>query len=382
MAAKKKKEEASEGSDSRAAKVLASEAIAKILKAHGSDILIRASDDRHQEVPRIPTGILLLDWALGGGWPAGRINTIYGHKSASKTTTLLKTIASAQKMCAACFSFPPVDYATGEVGDCKCGEFREAVCAFIDVEGTWDNKWAKNIGVDTSRLLYSRPDYAEASLDICEQLIRTGDVDVIVLDSLAFLTPTKEIEESVEKETMGVAARLIGKAIRKMNAGLSAAKKDHGRYPTMFFTNQIRMKIGQMFGNPETTPGGMAPGFAATTEVKVWSGKYQIDETTGRPISAEMNFRVEKNKSGPAKMEGVFRLMLTDTETKHAGDIYEEDTIVNLSQKFGLLEGHGNSWTCLGEKYGGKSVIERKLLTDPAFRFQMKESLMKVLLAA
>jgi hypothetical protein len=95
-----------------------------------------------------------------------------------------------------------------------------------------------------------------------------------------------------------------------------------------------------------------------------------------------MNFRVEKNKSGPAKMEGAFRLMLTDTETKRAGDIYEEDTIVNLSQKFGLLEGHGNSWTCLGEKYGGKSVIERKLLTDPAFRFQMKESLMKVLLAA
>lgn len=379
MASRKKTE--TDVPDSRAAQVLASEAIAKILKAHGSDILIRASDDRHQEIPRIPTGILLLDWALGGGWPAGRINTIYGPKSASKTTTLLKTVGSAQKMCASCFSFPPLDFATGEVGDCKCKDFREAVCAFIDVEGTWDNKWAKNVGVDTTRLLYSRPDFAEASLDICEQLIRTGDVDVIVLDSLAFLTPTKEIEESVEKETMGVAARLIGKGIRKLNSALSAAKKDHNRFPTMFFTNQIRMKIGVMFGNPETTPGGLAPGFAATTEVKVWSGKYQIDETTGRPISAEMNFRVEKNKSGPAKMEGAFRLMLTDTETKRAGDIYEEDTIVKLGEKFGLIEGHGSSWTCMGEKFNGKSVIERKLLTEPGYRHHVKEALMKVLLA-
>jgi recombination protein RecA len=380
MAARKKTENVE--SESRATKVLASEALAKILKAHGSEILIRASDHRHQEVPRIPSGIMMLDWGLGGGWPAGRINIIYGHKSSSKTTTLMKTIANAQKMCAACFTFPNVDLATGEIGECKCGEFRESVCAFIDVEGTLDMKWARNLGVDPDRLLLSQPEFAEASLDIGEALIRSGEVDVIVLDSLAFLTPAKEIEESVEKETMGVQPRLIGKGIRKFNAALSAVKNEHGRYPTVFFTNQIRMKLGVMFGNPETQPGGMAPGFAATTEVKVWPGKYLIDEKTGRPVHVDINFRIEKNKSAPAKMEGEFRLMLTDTETKHAGDIYEEDAIVNMSQKFGLLEGHGNSWTCLGEKYGGKSVIERKLLTDPAYKKTLKDALMKVLLAA
>jgi len=374
MAARKKEETAPE---TRFSQVMASETMAKILKKHGSEILIRAADDRHQEVPRIPSGIMMLDWALGGGWPAGRINTIYGHKSSAKTTTLLKTIANAQKMCASCFTFP-----ADNDGKCKCGEYREMVCAFIDVEGTYDHKWAANTGIDPQRLMYSRPDFAEQSLDIVEALIRSGDVDLLVLDSLAFLTPAKEIQESVEKETMGVQPRLIGKGIRKINSALSAVKNDMNRHPTMFFTNQIRMKLGVMFGNPETTPGGMAPGFASTTEVKVWAGKYDVDEATGRPSHVDMNFRVEKNKSGPAKMEGSYRLMLTDTETKHAGDVYEEDAIVNMGQKFGLIEGHGNSWTCLGEKFGGKSLIERKLLIDPAYKKVVKDALMKVLLVA
>lgn len=372
----RKSKDETEEKDSRVAKVMASEAIHAILKKHGSEILIRASDDRHADMPRIPSEIMMLDWALGGGWPAGRINNIYGPKSSAKTTTLLKTIGNAQKLCANCFKKPD------DKGNCACKDFREMVCAFIDVEGTWDAKWATNTGIDVERLIYSRPDFAEQSLDICEALIRSGDIDVLILDSLAFLTPAKEIEESVEKETMGVQARLIGKGIRKINSALNAVKNEKNRNPTMFFTNQIRMKLGVMFGNPETQPGGMAPGFAATTEVKVWPGKYQIDESTGKPIHVDMNFRVEKNKSGPAKMEGSFRLMLTDTETKHAGDIYEEDAIVNLGQKFGLIEGSGNSWTCLGEKYGGKSLIERKLLLEPAFKTQLKTALMTVLLAS
>lgn len=368
--------EPTEDKNSRISQVLASEAVAKITKKWGGSALIRASDDRHQTVPRIPSGIFMLDYALGGGWPAGRINVVYGHKSSSKTTSLLKTIASAQHICMSCFS-PPDDK-----NQCKCGSYREAVAAYIDVEGTWDHKWAASLGINSSRLLYSRPDYAEQALDIAEELIRTGDFDIIVLDSLAFLTPAKEIEESVEKETMGVQSRLIGKGIRKFNAALSAVKNEKDRTPTLFFTNQIRMKLGVMFGNPETQPGGMAPGFAATTEVKCWAGKYEMDDNSARPLSVDMNFRIEKNKSGPAKMEGNYKIILSDTEVKKVGDIYDEDAILNLSQKYGLVEGHGNSWTCFGEKYNGKSLIEKRMLVETPFKKKLSEALMAILLAA
>ncbi len=366
---------------SRFQQLLAGEMISKIQKKYGSTMLIRASDDKHQELPRIPSGIFPLDYALGGGWPAGRINTIYGPKSSSKTTTLLKTIAQAQRMCGSCFT--EVVTPDGEVKECKCKSYREMVCSFIDVEGTYDKAWAKVNGINEDRLFYSKPDFAEQALDISEALIRSGDVDVLILDSLAFLTPFKEIEESVEKETMGVQARLIGKGVRKLNAALNAIKNEFGRHPTIFFTNQIRMKLGVMFGNPETTPGGLAPGFVSTTEVKVWPGKYLMDETgTGKPFHVDMNFRVEKNKSGPAKMEGHYRILLMDTDVKKIGEVYDEDQIVNMAQKCSLVEGGGPSWRCLGEQFGSKSLIEKRLTQDPVFKSRLREAVMTVLLAA
>jgi recombination protein RecA len=169
--------------------VLANELLAKLAKKHGSSIFKKASEYGVEQLPRIPTGIFLLDYALGGGFPVGRVNLVYGHKSSSKTTTVLKAVGNAQKMCANCYSFPD------EAGKCKCKKFRECVAAYIDVEGTWDAKWAALHGVDLSRLIISVPEYAEQSLDIAEGLVLSGKVDVIVLDSIAFLTPAKEIEE-------------------------------------------------------------------------------------------------------------------------------------------------------------------------------------------
>ena len=372
-------EQVGEEKESRTAQVMAGETVANIKKKWGGNMLIKASDERYQNTPRISSGIFALDWALGGGWAAGRINTIYGPKSAAKTTTMNKTVAQAQKLCGNCMS--PRDLEGRPNCTPACTGFREIVCAYIDVESTWDANWAKKNGVDLERLMFCKPEFAEQSLDILEALIRSADVDVIVLDSLAFLTPAKEIEESTAKETVGVQARLLGKGTRKFVAALAAIKNEHSRWPTIFFTNQIRMKVGVMFGNPETQSGGLAPQFAATSEVKLWSGKYEMDEKTGRPIHADMNFRVEKNKSDVPKMEGSFRLMLTSTETKQMGDIYEEDTMVDLAHKFGLVEGHGNSWTCLGEKYAGKSMVERRLLTDPPYKAMFRQTLMKILLA-
>ena len=345
---------------------MASETLAKMRKKWGKNIIQLASDERVREKFIIPSGIFQLDWALGGGWTAGRINTVYGLKSSSKTTCMLNTIGQAQLLCASCFS------PKNEEGHCRCKSFREHVCAFIDVEGTWDDKWAKAAGVRTESLVYARPEYAEQSLDILETFLRSGDVDLIVLDSLAFLTPMKEIEESTDKETMGAQARVVGKGTRKLVAALTTL---------VIFINQIRMKIGVMFGNPETQPAGLAPQFASTAEVKMWAGKYHMDETTGKATHVDMNFRVDKNKSMSPRMEGEFRLMLSGTETKQPGSIYDEEAMIKYAEKFGLVEGSGNSWTAMGEKFGGKSLIERKLLTDPSYKKNFKETLMKVLLA-
>jgi recombination protein RecA len=376
MARKSKDEQQTEQQETRTSQVLASEALKAMSKRWGGNILVQASDESVQTVPRIPSGILKLDWALGGGWPTGRFNMVYGPKSAAKTSLMIKALAEASKVCALCCK--PKE---GEV-HCECESYRETVSAFIDVEGTYDPVWAKRLGLDATRIIYSRPSYAEQSLDILEALIREGAVDNVVLDSIAFLSPKKEIESSVEQETVGVQARLLGKSMRKLVAALNHVKATEGRMPTIFMTNQIRMKVGVMFGNPETTSGGMAPGYATTAEVKLWPGKYQMDEESGRALSVDMNFRVDKNKSAAPKMEGEYRLILADTDTKHVGDIYEEDAMVNLGQKFGLVEGHGNSWTCLGEKFNGKSLIERKLLTDATFKGVYRSALMKILLTA
>jgi len=313
---------------SRVQRLLAAESVKKMKKLHGDLILTTGADERVAKSARIPSGVFPLDKALGGGWPQGRVNVIFGMKSSTKTTILLKTIAEAQRMCSNCWEYVQwsklvevaeefIHPVTGEVtagkvpallakgakpevraleskkprkewvitpvarwyphadgvtwrelfaverdargnpvpilGDeirpvCGCKKFREVVCAFIDVEGTFDKPWALRNHVDLDKLLLSIPEYAEQSLDMADALMRSGECDIVVLDSIAFLTPAKEIEESTEKETMGVQPRVVGKGTRKFVSGLNSVGMHHGRRPTLFLTNQIRMKLGVMFG--------------------------------------------------------------------------------------------------------------------------------------
>jgi recombination protein RecA len=364
--------------------LLSSDLLKKIKKKHGKAILVRADEFSIQNIPRIGTGIFALDYALGGGFPAGRINIVWGNKSTGKTAICLRTLAHAQKVCANCYTADVVDE-EGEVHPCVCGEFREHVCAYLDVEGTWDQEWARTMGVDTEKVLLSVPEYAEQTLDIAEALLRSGEVDFLVLDSIAFLTPAKEIEESAGKALQAEQARVLGRGIRKFTAALNYMGNHFGRRPTIMFTNQIRMKIGVMFGSPETQPGGKASGFSATTEVKTYGGStkaYKMDETTGRPLYTDLAFRVEKNKSSPAKIEGEWRLQLADTETKRKGEIAEEAPMVETGLKIGLVEKvHNQKWTCLGEEYRAKSLIVKKMLEDPEFKATYSEALMTVLTA-
>lgn len=425
--------------------ILASAAFAKLKKDHGDTILTAASDLRVAKAFRIPSGIFPLDLALGGGWPQGRVNVIYGMKSAGKTYNLLRTIASAQWLCSNCWQYvswlkeveveEDIDEKTGEVikfdkpkkvwrvspverwdgeGDkfvemvpvmveqegklpqrvwqkadrikpkCSCGKYRETVCAFIDVEGTFDKKWAVRLGVNLDKLLLSQPEYAEQSLDIGDALVRSGKCDVLVLDSIAFLTPQKEIEESTEKETMGVQPRVIGKGTRKFVSGINGVALDSERRPTIFLTNQIRMKLGVMFGNPETQPGGLAPGFAAATEVRVRPGKFEFEkesEATGdpKPLWQDMPFDVEKNKSAVPKVGGTIRLILMDTDTKKVGDVADEGLVMEEAQRVGLVRKEGSSWLCMGDKYGTKGEIEDKLLRDKDFSRKLRSALFRVM---
>jgi protein RecA len=428
-------------------KILGSKAFQKIKQDHGATILTTASDVRVAKSFRIPSGIFPLDLALGGGWPQGRVNTIFGMKSAGKTYTLLKTLAQAQHMCSNCWSFvewlkevevdEEVDAATGEVkkldkpkkvwtvrpvdrwdGEddkfveltpswytkedgtrvkgwergarikpkCACEKYRECVCGFIDVEGTFDKPWAERLGVNLDKLLLSQPEYAEQSLDIGDALVRSGNCDVLVLDSIAFLTPQKEIEESTEKETMGVQPRVIGKGTRKFVSGINAVALDSERRPTVFLTNQIRMKLGVMFGNPETQPGGLAPGFASAAEVRMRPGKFEFEKEADaedpnhpKPLWVDMGFDVEKNKSAVPKVGGTIRLVLRDTETKRKGEVADEDMVMVEAQKVGLVRKEGSSWLCMGEDYKTKGEIEEKLLKDIDFSRRLRMTLFKVM---
>lgn len=363
----------------RLLKLLASDLFKKMNKQAGG-VAIALASERNLRVPRIPSGIFQLDCALGGGWQVGMIHTMYGPQSGSKTTNVLRAIAEAQKLCGDCWTG---DYQTLK---CECGSFRPTVIAFIDVEGTLDLEWAIKIGVDLERMVVSRPEFAEQSLDYLEALLRTGDVDVIALDSLAFLTPAKEIEEGMSKETMGLQPRVIGRGMRKVVAALNHMEMiSVKRRPTIFFTNQIRMAIGVMFGNPETVSGGKAPRFAATTEVRLSPGKYEIPEAKdggiGKPSSVEMRFKIEKNKSAVAKIEGEYVMALSPFENKSLGQILDESEIVRKAEQLGLLKGHGAVWTFLDEKFTkGKAEIEHRLMYDPAYKHIAAKYVMDVYL--
>ena len=429
----------------RWAKIFASAAFKGLQKDHGDLILTAASDARVAKSFRIPSGIFQLDCALGRGWPYGRINTVFGMKSAGKTYTLLRTIATAQKLCSNCWNFvewtkevereeESIDPETGEVTKtgklkkfwdvfpierwdgaddkfiemvptvvekdgkliklwaqgarvkpkCGCGKYRETVCAFIDVEGTFDKPWATRLGVNLDKLMLSQPEYAEQSLDIGDALVRSGNCDVLVLDSIAFLTPQKEIEESTEKDLMGAQPRVVGKGTRKFISGINGVALDSERRPTIFLTNQIRMKLGVMFGNPETQPGGLAPGFAAATEVRMRPGKFEFQsekEADGAPLPlwSDIPFDVEKNKSFVPKQGGTFRLVMMDTEFKKLGEVADEDMVMAEAQKIGLVKKEGATWICMGEEYKTRGDIEQKLLTDRIFSQRLRTAFFRVM---
>jgi recombination protein RecA len=332
-------------------------------KEYGKGAVQFAIDHGHENMSRITTGVLPLDVSLGGGLPVGRVSMFYGPKSSSKTTCFLRSLGRAQRMCSNCWTaaFPiwRVDV-SGLKPKCECGQYRKVNAAWLDVEGVWDEVWSRKF-LDIERVVFSSPETGEQACDIADSLLRSGAVDIIVIDSVAFMTAVAEIERSSTEQTMGTQARLLGTMFRKLVSGTNAVNQRDGRRPTVWFTNQIRMKIGVMFGNPETVPGGYSQGFATSTETRFSAGKYAEDKETKIVTSAEMKFRNEKNKTAVAKLEGEYKLVLHDTEVKKVGDVIDEDYAMKMGAQCGLIEfGRGRAATIWeGKEFDGRSLLER-----------------------
>ena len=284
-------------------------ALSQISKRYGDGAVMRLGDARHLVVESIPTGSLSLDIALGiGGLPRGRVTEIYGPESSGKTTICLHVIAEAQQ--------------------------RGGVCAFIDMEHALDPAYAGLIGVNIQDLWIAQPDTGEQALEIAETLVRSGAVDVVVVDSVAALVPRAELEGDMGDATMGVQARLMSQALRKLSGTISQTRT------VVIFTNQLRQKIGVMFGNPETTTGGNALKFY--TSIRLDVRRIQAIKVGAEITGNRTRVRVVKNKVAPPFREAEFDIMYNEGISK-AGDLLDLAAAQEIITKRGAFYSFGET---------------------------------------
>ena len=299
-------------------------AMSKIEKDFGKGAIMKLGDKQIENVETIPTGSIALDYALGvGGYPRGRIIEIYGPESSGKTTLALHAIAETQKA--------------------------GGIAAFIDAEHAFDRFYAQKLGVDVDNLWISQPDNGEQALDIAEQLIRSAAIDIIVIDSVAALTPKKEIEGDMGESNVGLHARLMSQALRKLTSNISKTKT------TCIFINQMREKIGISFGNPETTTGGLALKFYASVRMdirKVTSIK-DGDTVTGNLVRV----KVVKNKVAPPFRKAEFEITFGEGISK-IGELIDLGVAQDIIQKSGSWYSYGSS------KLGQGRDATKTLLSD------------------
>lgn len=305
-------------------------AIAQIEKQYGSGSIMQMDESLYAKIEGIPTGSLSLDLALGGcGMPRGRVIELYGPESSGKTTLALHVIAGAQKA--------------------------GGVAAFIDAEHALDTTWAKKLGVEVSSLLVSQPDTGEQALDITEMLIKSNAVDVIVIDSVAALTPAAELAGEMGQSHVGLQARLMSQALRKLTGVINKSKT------CLIFINQIRMKIGVMFGNPETTSGGKALKFYSSIRLDV--RRIATIKDAVNAIGSRIRARVVKNKIAPPFRDAEFDIMF-DSGISYEGDLIDLGIACDVVTKSGAWINYGKQRLGQGRENAKKFLIENPELLE------------------
>ena len=311
-------------------------AMAQIEKQFGQGAVMRLGDKAQVEIDTISTGALTLDIALGiGGLPRGRIIEIYGPESSGKTTVALHCVSEAQKM--------------------------GGTCAFIDAEHALDPVYAGNIGVDVDNLLLSQPDTGEQALEICETLVRSGCIDVVVIDSVAALVPRAEIEGEMGDSHVGLQARLMSQALRKLAPVVSKSNT------ICIFINQLREKVGVMFGNPETTPGGRALKFYASVRLDV--RKVETLRNGTDVVGSHTRVKVVKNKVAPPFKEAEFDIM-------YGKGVSSEGCIIDLGVENNIIDKSGSWFAYNGAKIAqGRDAAKQFLIDHPDIKEEIEEKI-------
>ena len=313
----------------------------KLDKAYGKGTVMRMSDAAVENIEAIPSGSLGLDIALGvGGYPKGRVVEIYGPESSGKTTLALHAIAEAQKA--------------------------GGIAAFIDAEHAFDRFYAAKLGIDIDNLIMSQPDHGEQALEIADNLVRSGAIDIIVIDSVAALTPKSEIEGEMGDSKMGLHARLMSQALRKLTASISKTNC------TMFFINQLREKIGVMFGNPETTTGGNALKFYASVRLDIRRST-QIKNSNGDVLGNKTRVKVVKNKVAPP-----FRL--AEFDIMYGQGISKVGEILDVAVDYEIIKKSGSWFSYMDTKLGqGRDAVKIIIKDNPELMDELEAKIKEAL---
>ena len=308
---------------------------------------------------RLQTTIFPLDLALGGGFPRGKCSIIYGPESSNKTNIALLAIANHQRM------------------------YPKLVCVFFDIEHAFDPAWARLLGVDAAKLIVIKPECAEQAVDMAETFLYADDCGIVVIDSLAALMTTSEIEASAERANVGGAALVTGKLTRRTNLALQEAEKK-GNYPTLIYINQISYKIGVMFGDPETMPGGKKPYYQAGIILRVY-GKNKIDTKVSAvmPVLKEVSFIVKKWKCPILAASGKFEMATMAYNGLQVGQCDDFNTVSEYLKTFGQFEKDPKKgWLIMGEHYDTIQPFETKLYSDPVFGHAVRQMIIGKMLTS